>query len=409
MARLWFAGGEVGGTPASPGSMDGSGQATRDTTTKRTGAASWKLDSTAGGGSALQFAYSHFNYTLTSASWYARGYINCTTLPTSASAIFGWGTSETSGVWARMRTDGALELFSGSAAVAVGSPSAVVTDGSWHRVEIGATFDASNNITASELRVDGTVVATFSGSSAFGASTAILRFGWAAAPGANKIIYFDDISWNDATGAANNTWPGDGQVILMQPVSDNARGAWTAGAAGTTSLFDAVNNVPPVGVADASATNTSQIKNKSATNPSSCDLNLASYTTAGLVATDTINAICVYGVDGEDPATGTKTVGYSMVSNPAIAEPAALNFGNDSGAQATYLGLWAWHQGTISNAPSVTLGTQPVIRVRCIAGATATRAAACCFLGAYVDYTPAAVVTFVPRHGVVNFNDPGIL
>lgn len=365
-----------------PDSSVSAAAVTRDTGTFRSGAAAWKYDSGAGS-AAGRVDYGGGN-NIASRTVFLRVYARWAAAPSSQQAFIGDEPSGSPRIGVKMKTDGTLQLFQD--ATAQGSASAAVTDSTWHRVELSYTIDSGGLITAAEFLLDGTSIGTFSGSVSGSVTGFNPFFGYQAAPGANFVAYFDDAARNDSTGAANNSWCGDGAVILMEPVSDNARGNWTAGAGGTTNLFDGVNNTPPVGVADASATNGSQIKIKSTTLPSNCDLNLNSYTTEGV--TGTVNAITLWVNHGEDPATGTKAGTAAIVSNPASGT-VSFNFGNDVGAQSTYFGLWAWNS-LLVDAPSVTLGTAPVIRVTCTSGSTGTRAASCDFLGAYVEYTPAA-------------------
>lgn len=356
--------------------------------TARTGTYSWQCASSAAN-AASNLSTATFTRVL-SRVYYLRGYFYFSQIPTAATTTV--MQAGPTGFGAKVTSGGKLRFYNLGAGTQIGSDSAAtLTTGVWYRIEISFTVDATltNTYTAGELMLDGTSVASTSGASLTGV-TGTCGWGLLDAPGANITVAVDDIALNDNTGAANNSWPGDGKIVWMEPISDNARGAWTGGAGGTTNLWNGVNagTAQLTGVADASATDVSQIKNKTTTNPSSCDLNLATYTAAGVGSADIVNAILILDVDGEDTATGTKTGACSMVSNPVIAEPTAFNFGDDAGLQGSYPGLWAWHAGVMTDAPSVTKGTAPVIRIRCISGATATRAASCCLLGAYVDYTP---------------------
>lgn len=394
MARLWTAGAEVeaGISPSSPdGSRDSGGDPTiRSAAKARTGAASWLCDSLTG----PNFMAKEFPVTWAASVTYSfRAYLLFSHLPAGTTRIMQLGSS-IAGLSVRLTSAGKVQLFNDAAGTQIGSDSSetISADGTtWHRFEIQVTMNGSTQFASGELRLNGTSVATFSGLTLTAGNA--VRAGWCSGGtvgtdlGTNKQVYVDDVALNDSTGADNTSWPGDGAVVLMLPISDNNRGAWVAGAGGTTNLFEGVNNTPPVGVADASATNGSQIKNKSTTNPTSCDLNLDTYTNAGV--TGTVNVIRVIAVTGEDPATGTKAGTIEMVSNPAIGPSASFDYGNNAGAQSTYLGLWFW-VAVQTEAPTPTLGTAPVIRITCTSGATAARAASCGLLGAYVDYTPDA-------------------
>lgn len=406
MSRLFAAGAEISVLSSTPDASSVTGTVTRDTSNQRTGSACYKFDTGAGNAA----AHCAFPVPTTAANrlFYGRAYVMFPALPASSGTFF-TGISTATGAAARLTSGGKVQFWDEAAGTQVGSDSAAtVATGTYYRIEMLLTVNASNTaITTIELRLDGTTVATgtFTGGS-FGGQFDV---GWqvGALPGANTVMYADDLASNDNQGSVNNSWAGSGKVILMAPISDNARGAFTGGAGGTTNLWDAINNTPPVGVADASATDTSQIKNKTTTNPTSYDGNLDTYTNAGIGTTDTINSIQVWVNTGEDSATGTKAGTAQMVSNPAIGT-VSFNFGNDAGAQGTYVGNWFWSKTAFSEAPSVTLGTAPVIRITCTSGATGTRAAGCDFLGAYVEYTPAVPVTLYSQPCNLG-NSPGML
>lgn len=371
------------------------GTVTRDTSKQRSGRGCYKCDSGAGNAAAYLNAWSSPLNT-SSRTHYFRVYFCFDQLPSSTVKIMVIGSTTVS---ARLTSGGKLQFFNDNTNTQIGSDSSatISADGvTYYRVEISEVVNATPNATDVELRLDGVTVATASGLT-LNASIQ-LSAGWTAAPGASKVLYLDDIKVNDSTGSFNNTWAGSGKVILMLPVSDNARGAWTDGAGGTTNLFDAVNNIPPVGVAESSATNGSQIKNRTTTNPTNCDLNLDTYLNAGLASVDTVNFVELWANHGEDPATGTKAGTVTIVSNPAGSAGTSFNFGDDVGLQGTYIGNWKWTTSTVPttsrvDGPTVTLSNAPVVRITCTSGATGSRSASCDFLGMTVDYTPGSTAT----------------
>ncbi len=369
------------------GASTGSGGTlTKDTTVKRTGSASLKCAVTSGSFRAIPTPSYDTQPLSASVDHFFRFYICLSALPASATAIFVHGNVAT-GIVVKLTAAGKLQLFNAGSQVGSDSAATLVADSAtFYRVEVKETTNATPQITALELRLDGVSVTSTSGLTASNSSTLI--YGICSDPGSTVSLWIDDFAHNTSAGAANNTWCGDGQIVRAFPISDNNRGAWVAGAAGTTNLFDAVNNDPPVGVADASATDASQIKNKSATNPSNCDLNFDTYTNMGV--SGTVNALSLATYSGEDPSTGTKVGTFGLASNPAVTS-ASFNFGNDAGVQGTFLGLW-FLSTVVSDAPSVTLGSAPVGRLTCTSGSTTGRAASICLLSMYVDYTPPAVV-----------------
>jgi hypothetical protein len=363
-----------------------------DTTTKRTGSGSWKFDSGAGNGTSnvdLQITSPFASYTNTNGFW-IRGYFYFSNLPTTNARVLQSADGGALWAWAVLTTAGKLQLWDNGngTPVQIGSDSsATISTGQWYRIELWADQIAGTGANAAELKLDGTSVAssstaTLDGGSGYG-STPRIKMGWVSAPGASKVCYVDDVAVNDSTGASQTSWPGDGKVVLLVPTSDNARDAnWVAGAGGTTNLYDAVNNMPPTAVAVASATNTSQIKSLVNNATENYDANMTTYTAAGIDSYDTITLVQAITSVGCDSTTGP-TFAAKIVSNPAQSTEDTR--ASDTVAVGSYNNNWIpWH-GTAQYAPSVTVGTAPVLRVgRRTASATVTMTVA--FMGIYVEY-----------------------
>lgn len=393
MARLVTSGAEIeaGSTNVGPDGLSSS--STRDTSVFRSGAASFLFSSTGA---------NVWSQTLTSgATYYARVYVRTGSTPSAASVIM--ALTQFGGLQVdptvRIKTDGTIELLVNSAVSGSASASAI-NDSTWHRVELMGAL-TTTNWSSAELRLDGATVATWSGSvansGAFGLSIEI-------EPGSSVTMNADDIALNSNAGGSQNTWPGSGKVVLLKPISDNARGTgWVNDANAASGFFDATDNTPPNGIADTtSSTGLHQIRNGTSNANSSVDLNLTSYTTAGIVAADTINVLDPIANTAAPVSTSAKQGTLGVASNPAIANISLAASPGTSGAfwggtaAGTYGSGWGkWSHGTITYAPSVTLGTSPVIRVTQVT--SSTRIAMVDFLGMYVDYTPAVVTTFVPR------------
>jgi hypothetical protein len=405
MARLFQSGAEIDagafvGSATSTldpdGFQQGSGAVARDTSVFRNGLASWRFDSGASG-----FTIS-MRSTVVSVvdgrSYFLRGYFRAAAAPTATVAFFRLD-SGLNGPNARFRTDGKVELWVSNAAQ--GSPSASsITDSSWHRIELKATATATTTWTAAEVLLDGASVATWSGSIA--RSTSNFDWGWVqGSPGVSMILNVDDVAVNDSTGASNNSYPGDGSVVLLKPTADSAVGAgWTLGTgtaiAGNTGKT-AVSSTPPLGVADlAAGSDPKQIRNAAANANVNYDATITTYTAAGVGASDTINAVVPWVATSAPVATSAKLGTIGVVSNPAIT---SVNLGATGTAGAFWGGSaaatygtgsngWKWSPGTMAERPTVTLGTAPVMRVQQVTAST--RIAMVCGMFIYVDYTPAA-------------------
>lgn len=396
MARLFTAGAEIGAdnglvTDYADGHYNGTTPMTRDTSVVRSGSASYKLTGAAGTGDVAAVGVSFASAT----SYYLRVYINAASAPSSAFTICSLAHNGAGSPSVRLRTDGTLELKPLNAGTAATPTSGTVTDGAWHRIELGGTVGTGTGQWASsELLVDGSSVATDST-----ASTVIGNApGWGAVlTGGNApsgyVMYFDDVAVNSSTGAAQNTYPGDGKVVLLRPISDNAVGTgWTTSGGASTGLWDNVDNTPPTGIADTTANAGHQIRNASSA-LSNYDANMTTYTSAGIGASDTVNAVVPWVWTGAPVSTGAKGGIVGLVSNPNAG---TSGFGGFGGVTTFWSGAAAgtWPSGWITQGPgttmlpSVTLGTSPVLRVGINSG-TASRIAMVSFMGVYVDYTPA--------------------
>jgi hypothetical protein len=279
-----------------------------------------------------------------------------------------------------INTDGTVQMYDNG--TARGSASAALLNNAWYRVE--AKFTMSTVAPGSgEFYLDGALVASVSGAFSQPAFLpAAVRFGDPAARNGGMTLLLDDLAINDASDVSQNTYPGDGKVINLLPVSDSAIGGWTAGAGATTNLWNALDNVPPAGLALGSATDTSQVK--SATNSASdnLDVTLQSYASAGLTSGDTIAAVQPIS-QAARTAVSTDTA-IALVSNPIIAEKVTPI----SGSGGTSPAGWNPLLGNVMGMPAVTRSVGPVLRV---GKRTATTSVLHCdYAALIVDYIPSA-------------------
>lgn len=337
---------------------------------------------------------------------FVRGYFYFANLPSITTTIlrpaFGTftGAGGTKHVCVRVDTTGHL-IANVDDQNSITSTTALIT-GQWYRIECKVTIQttATNIIgTVNAVFVDGADFSLTATKSQAGTTISLAPlFGWVLAPGANLICYVDDVAWNDDQGANQNSYPGAGKCVLLVPISTNAVATkWTDNDGTQTNMWQGAANLPPAGIAAATSPSHKYIKHAggAAGTTDAFDANMKSYSTAGLVAGDTIAVIQFIGTDGEEVTTGTKLLNYEVLSNPVIASPGNVTAGNDGGLQGVYNTgpTWIHHRSAMSYSPSVTLGTSPVMRVR--RPETATRVPSVCFMGMYVDYIP--VVTSSPK------------
>jgi len=394
MARLWTSGGESGALLSERVRELGTGTITFDTSVTRSGARSYKYDS---GASSIAVT-ANFDVTAVDATtYYARVYRRFDVAPGATVSCLVLGPSSEY-VRLRLTNTGVVQAWNTTVQIGSDGPTIAFNDGIWHKLEISMRYSAAGDETY-ELRWNDVVV--HSGSGAITAASAWqVAFGLGGGVGANVIWYADDCALNDSTGASQNSWCGEGKVVNLIPTSDSARAAlWTGGVGGTTSLFDAVNNIPPIGTA--TETDLTQIEHAGAAagTTDAYDANMTTYTAAGIGAADTIMVVENLMVTGEDISTGTKLLNVQAVSNPAISVSANFNVG--SAAVGTFPTNWnAARSGVVSYLPSVTLATAPVLRV--IRPETAARRASVCYMAMVVEYQAVAAQRSIIVRQAVN-------
>lgn len=391
MARLVTSGFEVFvdaqslGTGIGPDGVNASG-GSRDTSLKRSGLSSLRFASASLASNDFALA------SVLDRGYWIRIYLFITTLPSAAHQILANAGANST---VQLATTG--RVFS---SINTGATSAALNDGAWHRIEYFFKQSATQAARAWELRVDDLTVASGTGQTGDSSVFTSVR----VQSSSSAVLNFDDLAINDDQGAAQNSWPGDGRVVLLVPTADSAVGAgWTLGtgtAISGNAGAGAVDNTPPSGVADLTAgSDTKQIRNATANANSNYDATMATYTAAGIGAPDTINVLVPWVYTAAPVATSAKLGTVGVVSNPAIAN---INLGTlgtsgafwQGNAAGTYPNGWKWSSGTVTYNPSVTTGTAPVVRITQVTAST--RIAMVSFVGIYVDYTPAAAATAKP-------------
>lgn len=336
---------------------------TRSTSVKRSGVASRAHNS----GASQANAYTLIHWGLQgNFGYYTRIYFRVSALPVSSMRILSLGDEVEFLTAAYLTPTGVIQLWknvAGSEAQLGSDSVATVAIDTFYMLELYTKAVSGANDEAA-LRFEGTTVASVTGQTLSESMVTRVYMGWAGVgvPAANSIIYIDDVAVNDDQGATHNSWPGQGSIVYLNPISDNARDTnWVAGAGGTSNLFDAVDNEPPAGVAFGSATNTSQIKNtNTADTTGNYDANLTTYANAGITDTDTIKLVQPFAHIGSSSATNVSGA-LRVVSNPAGSEDAKT--AGTGGAIGAYPSNWHSWWGTAITLPSVVLATSPVLRI----------------------------------------------
>ncbi len=320
MARLLTAGfesGLVSVTAAYNGESDNAGTGTAQNDLNMVGTVTYQTTTARNSGRALQAGPSAGNYLqingpvmTASRAYFVRFYFRTDDVtPSAANGVQLW-------VW-RLNAVQAADILLAQNGTIIQRDANLATVGStftpsnntWYRIEQKIIVPAAGNGTL-EMKIDGVTIGSSASVDVNNALTPVTnRVGHVNSPDTTSTIYIDDLAINDDQGASENGYPGHGNITYLKPVSDNAKGTgWVAGAGGST-LYDAVDNVPPVGVAVVSATNTSQIKNASNLGAvSDYRANCQTLQAAGAPSGATCKVSQAFARVSSDDATGTNTM-----------------------------------------------------------------------------------------------------
>lgn len=313
------------------------------------------------------------------------------------------------GVWAagvyELRISGTnanndFRIFKSGSSIANGSVAIPSDLTQWHRIDIDIGYNAGAGIRAYCDRVlmvsaDSEVI------SGFPATAAKIGCVSSSLTGTTNL-FIDDVVTYDGPLPATLT---DYSLSLLLPTSDNAVGNWRRNDNITaTALWDAVNNTPPTGTAVTAVIASTYVQNGTAGSSvanDNLDLNCAAYTSVtGLTTASQVLAVMPLCNDAQQVTTGSpKSGAVAVASNPAVSDQ-SFDFGLPNGtagstaaaAQGAFPTGWGTHAGAVVEAPSLTMTSGPVVRVK--RTGTYTRVISVDFAGVYVMWTPA--VTPVP-------------
>lgn len=217
---------------------------------------------------------------------------------------------------------------------------------------------------------------------------------------------------NDSTGSFETSWPGFQKVVMLRPKYDDTVVGFTGADGGTSNLYDAVNNYPPLGRANNSANDTDLTQIRSANNNSTDFYECGTFAYSdpvgegggGLAVGDVIR--CVMAVArGANSTTTSRNMALKVGSNPFIAE---VTKGTGTTAGATESIGWSTintgysYNPTLEEAP-LNEGCWPIVRK----GTASSNAMMFDMVGVYVSYVPAPPSPPGPVRGSVNLLSVG--
>lgn len=220
------------------------GSPTWDGTIKRSGNWALKLNAV---GQGLQNVIGASASLSPSKHYYSRAWLYYTGAPAATAEILIGNDQLTTDQWrVRLDTSGNLLIVDGGQTQR-GSSVAISSSG-WHCVEVWWMISGGILV----ARLDGTEFCNVTGASLGSNPLTHLKTGIFTGTIGTLVVYWDDVAVNEGTSTLtpSDAPPYGGKVVLTLPSADIARSTlWTGGVGGTTNLFDAVNNTPPIGTA----------------------------------------------------------------------------------------------------------------------------------------------------------------
>ena len=301
---------------------------------------------------------------VTARNYYARCYFNAEDLPSGGNrlGVIEWVSTGGNTVIVYVLATGAIGV-QGTGFTTRTSATGLVVPDTWYRLEMRCLVNTAGTDEI-EVRLNGTTVLTTEAANWSTTVLSAVRFG--NDYDSPVAAWYDDMALNDDQGANQNSWPGDGRVYKLIPVSDPGTSNlnWTKPGGVTTNRHTSVDNVPPVYGADSTAGAQAErmVRNAFASGTGqNLTLVTGTYTAAGIAAGDSIALVHPVAITGASTATDI-TGNIGLGANPVEG---ALGFAAfDNGVASATATTWRRQEGAVSYSPSVTRGTGATIDVR---------------------------------------------
>lgn len=179
-----------------------------------------------------------------------------------------------------------------------------ITPDQWNRLEVFYNTTPADGSEVLTVRQNGSTELTSSAVTFTTKTVNLLSQGLyngSAGTYADGIVYFDDIAVNDAQGDGQNSWAGDGKVVILVPT-----GAGSSNC--TTGDWSMVNEIPPSNTATSGATMC-----ELDTTTSTAYFDMTDSSTAGIDSYDTISWVTPR-VRVREEAAGTSNYGMAIAS-----------------------------------------------------------------------------------------------
>lgn len=285
MARIWSSGFEINTTSSVVEFAQYQGAVTLDTLNPRSGNRCLKISSLSSG--AGKYVRSS-NFVAEYTNLYIRMYVFFEEFPSAENVFFVGGSSPTPtgsrAIYLSIDENGIIKFYDEDGQIP-GTAQALA--GRYHCIEVHFDRSGVGATDVVECRID--YGAPFATSSTRNVATDInyLVFGGNLTNETQTtgIWYFDDLAVNDTSGSYQNSWPGEGKIIVLFPNGPGSGNQWVDGVTGASipgnAGWERVKENPP----DDATTYL-----KSTTNGAMSSFNLDD---SGLSSVDTINVVAV--------------------------------------------------------------------------------------------------------------------
>lgn len=245
--RIWSSGFEQNTTTANVEWTSATGSPTIQTSTVRSGTYAMQ---TAGSG-AQSYMSETFQAANANGPFFFRAYLDIGTGNSGEYSIMELQDStNTRQVWVTLTSTNKLRLYSTSSSGAqIGSDSSTLYPGNWYRVEVKFDRSPAGGSQVAALQLNGSSVATSSALTITNGITQLAlgnNIGNVGSPTTGQM-YYDDVAINQNLGTTQNSYPGDGRIVMVQPNAAGDNSGWTKNGAGCTggSNYQCVNEVTP--------------------------------------------------------------------------------------------------------------------------------------------------------------------
>jgi len=144
-------------------------------------------------------------------------------------------------------TTAKLEIYTGTGTLVATSANSLLA--TTHYL-LETHIKISDAVGAIDVRIDGVDFVSFAGDTQPGGDTtfdALIGY-------TTGTLYLDDLAFNDTTGGVDNSWCGDGKVVMLPPSAAGDTTQWTPSAG---SNWQNVDEVPPTADTDYNSANVS--------------------------------------------------------------------------------------------------------------------------------------------------------